>query len=162
VVMDQFTRRIIGFGVHEGEVDGVALCRMFNTAISTRRVPHYPSSDHDRLFRYHRLQANLRIHEINKIKSIPNTPVSHPFVERLIGTIRRNTLTMSSSGMRRILNENLVRFYSITTIPALISLSVGTHPLKLAASINRQPQNSSTIHGYHTAMVFFRRRLLHE
>src|SRR5215469_14249092 len=29
VVMDQFTRRIIGFGVHNGIVDGVALCGMF-------------------------------------------------------------------------------------------------------------------------------------
>jgi len=29
VVMDQFTRRILGFGVHCGAVDGVALCRMF-------------------------------------------------------------------------------------------------------------------------------------
>ena len=29
VVMDQFTRRIIGFGLHSGIVDGVALCRMF-------------------------------------------------------------------------------------------------------------------------------------
>ena len=26
VVMDQFTRRLIGFGVHAGDVDGVALC----------------------------------------------------------------------------------------------------------------------------------------
>ena len=34
VVMDQFTRRIIGFGVHAGIVDGTALCRMFNHAIS--------------------------------------------------------------------------------------------------------------------------------
>src|ERR1035441_4096559 len=33
VVMDQYTRRIIGFGVHAGSVDGVALCRMFNRAI---------------------------------------------------------------------------------------------------------------------------------
>jgi hypothetical protein len=33
VVMDQYTRRIIGFGVHAGKVDGVALCRMFNCAI---------------------------------------------------------------------------------------------------------------------------------
>jgi len=32
--------------------------------------------------------ANLRILEIRKIKSFPYTPVSHPFVERLIGTIR--------------------------------------------------------------------------
>ena len=35
VVMDQFTRRIIGFGLHAGDVDGIALCRMFNSAIST-------------------------------------------------------------------------------------------------------------------------------
>ena len=30
VVMDQCTRRIVGFGVHRGAVDGVGLCRMFN------------------------------------------------------------------------------------------------------------------------------------
>ena len=33
VVMDQFTRRVIGFGIHAGTVDGVALCQMFNQAI---------------------------------------------------------------------------------------------------------------------------------
>jgi hypothetical protein len=33
VVMDQCTRRIVGFGVHRGVVDGVALCQMFNRAI---------------------------------------------------------------------------------------------------------------------------------
>jgi len=37
VVMDQFTRRIIGFGVHAGTVDGAALCRMFNRAIRGQR-----------------------------------------------------------------------------------------------------------------------------
>ncbi len=30
--------------------------------------------------------------EIEEIKSIPYVPVSHPFVERLIGTIRREVL----------------------------------------------------------------------
>jgi hypothetical protein len=35
------------------------------------------------------------------------------------------------------------------------------HPTP-AANINSQPQNSATIHGYHTAMDFFRRQLLHE
>ena len=34
VVMDQFTRRIIGFGIKAGDVDGRALCCMFNHAIS--------------------------------------------------------------------------------------------------------------------------------
>src|SRR5262245_25066648 len=30
--------------------------------------------------------ANLRILEVDEVKSIPYVPVSHPFVERLIGT----------------------------------------------------------------------------
>jgi hypothetical protein len=37
VVMDQFTRRIIGFGVHVGNVDGISLCRMFNHAMGDDR-----------------------------------------------------------------------------------------------------------------------------
>jgi transposase InsO family protein len=92
VIIDQFTRRIIGFGVHAGDVDGVTLCRMFNKAVSTQGTPHYLSSDNDPIFRYHRWQANLRILGIDEIKSIPYTPVSHPFIERQIGTIRREFL----------------------------------------------------------------------
>ena len=92
VVMDQFTRRIIGFGVHAGDVDGVALCLMFNTAISTKGVPKYLSTDNDPLFTYHQWTANLRILDVDELKSIPYTPRSHPFIERLIGTIRREFL----------------------------------------------------------------------
>ena len=92
VVMDQFTRRIIGFGVHAGDVDGVALCRIFNQAISGKGSPQYLSSDHDPLFEYHRWKANLRILDIEEVKTVPYAPSSHPFVERLIGTIRREYL----------------------------------------------------------------------
>ncbi len=87
VVMDQYSRRIIGFGVHAGSVDGGALCRMFNRAIRGHRwIPKYLSSDNDPLYRFHRWQANLRVLEVTEIKSIPYVPLSHPFVERLIGT----------------------------------------------------------------------------
>jgi putative transposase len=93
VAMDQYTRRIIGFGVHAGKVDGVALCRMFNRAIRGQRgMPKYVSSDNDPLYRFHQWQANLRILEVTEIKTIPYVPLSHPFVERLIGTIRREYL----------------------------------------------------------------------
>jgi hypothetical protein len=37
VVMDQFTRRIIGFGIHRGTVDGPSLCSMFQRAIQGKR-----------------------------------------------------------------------------------------------------------------------------
>jgi transposase InsO family protein len=65
---------------------------MFNSAVPTKGVPRYLSSDNDPLFEYHRWQANLRILEIKEIKSVPYTPISHPFIERLIGTIRREYL----------------------------------------------------------------------
>jgi transposase InsO family protein len=45
VVMDQFSRRIIGFGVQAAAVDGLALCRMFNQAISGQGLPVRLSSD---------------------------------------------------------------------------------------------------------------------
>ena len=93
VVMDQYTRRIIGFGVHAGTVDGAALCRMFNRAIRGQRwMPNFLSSDNDPLYRFHQWQANLRILEVTEIKSVPYVPLSHPFVERLIGTVRREYL----------------------------------------------------------------------
>ena len=44
------------------------------------------------LFRFHQWQANLRILEVTEIKSVPYVPLSHPFVERLIGTVRREYL----------------------------------------------------------------------
>src|SRR6266446_2583701 len=70
VVMDQFTRRIIGFGIHQGIVDGAALCRMFQfqQAIQRESLPKYPSSDNDPIDRFPQWQANLRVLEVTEIK----------------------------------------------------------------------------------------------
>ena len=69
VVMNQYTRRIIGFGIHAGVVDGSALCRMFNRAMRWQTVPKYLSSDHDPLYRFHQWQANLRVLGVTEIKT---------------------------------------------------------------------------------------------
>src|SRR6476620_6507277 len=90
--MDQYTRRIIGFAIQRGVVDGLALCRMFKQAIRGAGLPKYLSSDHDPLYRFHQWEANLRILGITEIKTVPYVPWSHPLVERLIGTIRRECL----------------------------------------------------------------------
>ena len=90
--MDVFTRRIIGFGVERGDIDGVAVCRMFNHALVKHTLPKYVSTDNDPPFRFHRWLANLRIVGIDEIKTVPFVPRSHPFVERLIGTVRREHL----------------------------------------------------------------------
>jgi transposase InsO family protein len=85
VVMDQYTRRIVGFGLQAGAVDGNALCRMFNHAIRGHRsISKYLSSDNDPLYRFHQGQA--------EIKTVLYVPLSHPFVERLVGTLRREGL----------------------------------------------------------------------
>ena len=73
LVMDVFTRRIIGFGVERAEID--------------------------------------------EIKSIPNVPVSHPFVERLIVTLRREyldrTFFWNALGLERKLAEFSVYYNRI-------------------------------------------------
>jgi putative transposase len=92
VVMGQFTRRIIGFGVQAVAVDGRALCRMFNQAISGQGLPVRLSFDHDPLFEFQRWQANLRVLGVEAVPTVPCVPWSHPFMERLVGTIRREYL----------------------------------------------------------------------
>ena len=111
IVMDQYTRRIIGFGVHAGTVNGVALCRMFNRAIRWLPcMPNYLSSDHDPLYRFGQWQANLRILEVTEIKIVPYVPLSHPFVERLIGTIRREYLDRTLFSTTADLENKLLDF----------------------------------------------------
>jgi putative transposase len=107
VVMDQFTRRIIGFAVCRGAVDGLALCRMFNRAIRGQTVPKYVSSDHDALYRFHQWQANLRVLEITEIKTVPYVPLSHPFVERMIGNVDESISIEYFSGPEPISRRSL-------------------------------------------------------
>lgn len=95
VLMDQFTRRIIGFSVYSGDLNGTAICTMFNGVISKHSLPEYLSSDNDPLFRYQQWKANLRVLEIKELKTVPHVPISHPFVERLIRTCRNELIDQS-------------------------------------------------------------------
>jgi hypothetical protein len=59
--------------------------------------------DHDPLFRFHRWLANLRMLEVEEIKSVPYAPISHPFVERLTAGRRSvpTSISISISPERR-------------------------------------------------------------
>jgi hypothetical protein len=65
---------------------------MCNHAVAAQPRPKHLSTDHDPLFGFHRWLANLRILAIEYVKSIPYIPSSHPFIERLIGNVRRKYL----------------------------------------------------------------------
>ena len=44
-----------------------------------------PQHHNDPLYRFPQWLANLRVLEVTEIKTVPYVPLSHPFVERLIG-----------------------------------------------------------------------------
>jgi putative transposase len=129
LVMDVFTRRILGFGIAPASIDGMSVCHMFNCAIQ----PKYLSADHDPLFRFHRWLANLRVLEVEEMKSVPCAPLSHPFVERLIGTIRRKYFDQvffwNAADLARKLND-----YKIYYNPHRVHRSLGGSTPALRAS----------------------------
>src|SRR6056297_3529483 len=88
VVMHQYTRRIIGFGVHALNVDGRALCRIFSDATSDQGWTKILAQTTTRYFNDHRWKTNRCVLEVKEIKALPHVPLSHPYVERLIGSIR--------------------------------------------------------------------------
>ncbi len=75
-------------------------------------------------------QANLRILDVEEIKTVPYVPLSHPFVERLIGTIRRECLDRNG---RSVAAD---RFVSFCLLPAR---SRPTHGGFLATNVTIGP-----------------------
>ena len=133
VVMDQFTRRLVGVGVHCGAVKSADLCRMFNAAIQGRGASRRLSTDHDPLFEAHRWRANLRILEIDEIKTVPHVPLSHPFVERLIGTMRREFLDQVLFWNARDLEQKLADFQAYYNAARSHASLEGHTPLTFAS-----------------------------
>ena len=113
---------------------------MFNRAIRGAGSPKYVSSDHDPLFRFHRWKANLRILEITEVKTVPYLPISHPFVERLIGTIRREYLDFVPFGLLATWRANCLALRSSTTTSGAILRWTVTHPVKKLGRYDRRLQ----------------------
>jgi putative transposase len=139
VVMDQFTRRIVGFGVHAGVLEGPALCRMLSRAIAgAQTLPRHLSSDHDPLFEFHLWKANLRILDVTEIKTVPEVPLSHPFIERLVGTIRRELLDQISFWSAGDLERKLLHFKDYYNRDRVHASLCGVTPACKAADVNRR------------------------
>jgi hypothetical protein len=71
VVIDQYTRRIVGIAVNSGPLNGPTICRMFGRITSRAgTTPKAISSDHDPLFEFNRWKANL--HKLEKFSGYFN------------------------------------------------------------------------------------------
>jgi transposase InsO family protein len=140
VLMDHCTRRIVGFAVQAGVLDGPSVCRMFNQIVSSaERSPRALSSDHDPLFQFHRWKANLRILEIEEVKTVPYVPLSHPFVERLIGTLRREFLDHVPFWTARDLERKLALFKEYYNRERTHDSLDGVTPAARAENTTRRP-----------------------
>ncbi|MEO2177131.1 MAG: integrase core domain-containing protein [bacterium] len=147
VVIDQFTRRIVGFAVQAGDCDGIAYCRMFNQITGGNPMPKYLSSDNDPLFLFHRWKANLRILEIGELKSVPGTPTSHPFIERVIGTTRKEYLDYLIFFNDRDLQKKLDHFQNYYNDHRCHS-SLGMKTPKMMAMGNATHKNIASLDEY--------------
>ena len=138
VVMDQYTRRIIGFAVHAGVIDGPTVCRLFNSIFGGAKSPRYLSSDNDPLFRFRQWNANLRILEVMEVKTVPYVPLSHPFVERLIGTVRREYLDQVPFWTARDLERKLLLYKEYYNRDRVQRGLDGTPPNEQGGSVHRK------------------------
>ncbi len=85
---DETVRRILA--KHYRPTPGGAICFMFNKIAYGKTSPKYISTDNDPLFGYWLWESNLEYHyQIDEVKTVPYCPWSHPFIERLIGSCRR-------------------------------------------------------------------------
>jgi putative transposase len=141
VVMDIFTRRIVGFGVEPAPIDGIRVCRMFNQARCAQPLPMRLSTDHDPLYRFHRWRANLRILDIEELKSVPFMPRSHPFIERLIGTLRREYLDQTFFWNGLDLHRKLNRFAAYYNVRRVHAGLGGRTPFERYGTTASQPAN---------------------
>ena len=141
LVMDIYTRRIVGFGVQAMAVDDPSVCRMFNQAITGQGLAVRLSFDHDRLFAFHRWQANLRILEIEPVRSVPYVPTSHPFVERLIGTIWREYLDRLFFWNGRDLSRKLELFQEYYNEYRVHRSLAGVTPAEKGGGASQLPAN---------------------
>jgi len=76
----------------------------------------------------------LRILDVSEIKNRSTVPPSHPFIERLIGTIRRECLDRLFSWTASDLAQKLTAFQETTTDIETDSALNGRTPTEMPAS----------------------------
>ena len=110
--------------------------------------PKYLSSDHEPLYRFHQWQANLRILDMREIKTVPYVPLSHPFVERLIGTIRRECLDRTLFWTTPDLEMKLLdfqRFFYLTNESGAACSSLTSSSVRGLTHVSQVPVDSSVV-----------------
>ena len=120
-------------------------CAECSIGCSEQALAHYLSIDHDPLFRYHRWQANLQVLEIEPVKTVSYVPLSHPFVEHLIGTVRREFLDQTLFWNSVDLERKLSSFRDYYNGSRVHSSLGGQTPNEVSDDVKRQ---RADVHAY--------------
>jgi len=121
---------------------------------------------------FHQWQANVRILDIRGIRTVPYVPRSHPFIERLIGTVRREGLDRLLFWTGADLERTLVDFQQVfqraslacsarrrrrRTRPALgpVSKSIGGSRTVVGCITRRGPRDAVDRTAFTTAIYEF-------
>jgi putative transposase len=129
---------------------------MFNRVIAKQTPPKYLSSDHDPLIRFQRWRANLLILEVTEVKAGSCAPRSHTFVERLIGTIRREYLDRTLFWNGGDLERKPAHYQAYYNHHRCHTGLAGATPDDRSGFPHRQPHNWNRIPGDLIAMACFR------
>ena len=99
-------------------------------------------------------KANLRILAITKVKTVPYLPISQPFVERLIGTIRREYLDLASFRDAGNLKRKLLCFQEFYNDQRSHCALAGITPSTKIGRCDRRLQIQVPIDGVVTAEAY--------
>jgi len=92
------------------------------------------SLDRDPLFWFRQWLANLRFLQVEVISKVPNVPVAHPFVERLIATLRREYFDWMLFWSQRNLEQELEAFQNYYNRHRVHQGSAGETPDEIAST----------------------------
>jgi hypothetical protein len=87
--------------------------------------------------------ANLRILDTDEIKTIPYTPLLHPFIERLIETIRREYLDQTLFWNVSVLERKLEDFRQYYNIHRVHTSLRGETPSEMSGETTLHPATLS-------------------
>ena len=99
------------------------------------------------LYRFHHWRANLRVLQVTEVKSVPSVPLSHPFVERLIGTRRRECVDQLLFWSASDLADKLVAFQDFYNAHRAHASLDGRTPVPIRKDVARLDRYRWDAHG---------------
>ncbi len=149
VVLSHDRRRIVHFNVTEHPT-AQWTAQQLTEAFPFDAAPRYLTRDGDGSYG-RRVRRRIRSLGIRKIVTAPASPWQNPFVERVIGTIRRELLhhvvVLSERHLKRLLSDYLDYYHPWRTHQSLAGDTPDRRPIRSAKSA--QISEFPAVHGLH-------------